>query len=81
MILLGIIGLILLGFRKQKKAESPSNVLNLIDRGMNWKFLLAKGTAGGILVGFKTMLFVVVECKIYEYCVAVIVKNQLDSLV
>jgi hypothetical protein len=51
------------GIQETKKAESPSNVLNLIDRGMNWKFLLAKGIAGGILVGFKTMLFVVVECR------------------
>jgi hypothetical protein len=68
--------LTLLGFKKQKKVDFPSNLLNLIDRGMEWIVLPARGTAGGILVGLKTKVFEVMEWKLYDYCVSVIVKTN-----
>jgi hypothetical protein len=69
----------LLEYKKQKKADFSSNILNLIDRGMDWKFLSAKGTLGSILVGFKSLTFEIVNWQQYEYCVSLIVKNQLDN--
>jgi exonuclease III len=69
------------GIQETKKPDFPSNLLNLIDRRMEWIVLPARGTAGGILVGLKAEVFEVMEWKLYDYCVSVIVKNQLDSMV
>jgi hypothetical protein len=39
----------------------------------------AKGTVGGILVGFKTLLFDIISWQYVEYCVVAIVNNQSDN--
>jgi hypothetical protein len=54
--------------------------LTLIDKDMNWNFILAKGTAGGVLVGFKNQLFDIVSWQYFEFCVVTIVTNQIDNL-
>jgi hypothetical protein len=69
------------GIQETKKVDFPSNILSLIDRGMDWTFLPAKGTAGGILVGFKSLIFEIANWNQYEYCVSVIIKNQLDNFI
>jgi hypothetical protein len=54
--------------------------LTLIDKDMNWNFILAKGTTGGVLVGFKNQLFDIVSWQYFEFCVVTIVTNQIDNL-
>jgi exonuclease III len=59
------------GIQETKKPDFPSNLLNLIDRRMEWIVLPARGTTGGILVGLKAKVFEVMEWKLYDYCVSV----------
>jgi hypothetical protein len=55
-----------------------ANVLNLIDKGMTWVSLPAKG--GGILVGFKTVVFEVISWHLFEYSASVVARNLIDDL-
>jgi hypothetical protein len=57
----------------------PDSTLRLIDNNMTWNFMPAKGTVGGILVGFKTLLFDIISWQYVEYCVVAIVNNQSDN--
>jgi hypothetical protein len=41
------------GLQETKKVEFNANILGLIDIDMNWNYMPAVGTAGGILVDFK----------------------------
>jgi hypothetical protein len=41
------------GLQETKKVEFNANILGLIDIDMNWNYMPAVGTTGGILVGFK----------------------------
>jgi hypothetical protein len=41
------------GLQETKKVEFNANILGLIDIDLNWNYMPAVGTAGGILVGFK----------------------------
>jgi hypothetical protein len=68
------------GIQETNKKDFQANVLNLIDKGMAWVFLPAKGTAGGILVGFKTLVFEVISWHLFEYCASVVVRNLIDNL-
>jgi hypothetical protein len=43
----------------------------------SWHYLPAKGTAGGILVGFKTALFEVISYPLHDYCVTTVVKKMM----
>jgi hypothetical protein len=42
---------------------------------MCWKYMLAKGSAGGILVGFKSQDFEVISWQFYEYFAIAVIKN------
>jgi hypothetical protein len=68
------------GIQETKKNDFQANVMNLIDKGMTWVSLPAKGTAGGILVGFKTLVFEVISWHLFEYCASVVVRNLIDNL-
>jgi hypothetical protein len=46
---------------------------------MTWKFLPAKGSAGGILVGFKNPTFEVLSWQSFDYCMTAVVKTQSDN--
>ena len=50
-------------------------------KGFAWQTLLAKGTAGGILVGVNERKFETIAWKIESYCVAGILRNNLDHFV
>jgi exonuclease III len=41
------------GIQETKKAVISSGFLDLVNRNMVWNFIPAKGSAGGILVGFR----------------------------
>jgi hypothetical protein len=48
---------------------------------MCWNLLPAVGTAWGILVGIKNLMFDLVGWQCFQFCAAAIIKNQLDNLV
>jgi hypothetical protein len=67
------------GIQETKRMDfSESTVDNYYSR-MCWKCLSANGSAGGILVGFKSHGFEVVAWQVFEYCTVAIVKNQGDK--
>jgi hypothetical protein len=68
------------GFQETKKADFTANNLQLFDKHMSWHFMPAKGSAGGILVSFKTPTCDVLSWQYFEYCSMAIVKNQIDKL-
>jgi hypothetical protein len=45
------------------------------------RFLTARGTVGGILVGFKSSLFEVISWQASQYCAISIVKNIVDDFI
>jgi hypothetical protein len=49
------------GIQETKKNKFDESLLNAISRDMAWNFIIAKGTAGGILVGFKNHVLEVVS--------------------
>jgi hypothetical protein len=62
--------LILWVSRKQKKELISNSFLKTISGNVdfNWHYLPAKGSAGGILVGFKAALFDILKISIHDYC-------------
>jgi hypothetical protein len=48
---------------------------------MDWKYIPAQGTAGGILLGFRSATMSVVRWQEYKYCVMAIAKNCQDNFV
>jgi hypothetical protein len=63
------------GFLETKKETSVDFFLNYVHKDFAWHALLAKGTAGGILVGLNERKFKVIAYKIWVFSVAIIVKN------
>jgi hypothetical protein len=60
------------GFQETKKEQISNSFLKAISgpHDFKWNYLPAKGTAGGILVGFKTDLFEVLSYNLHSYCVS-----------
>jgi hypothetical protein len=48
---------------------------------MYWNYALAKGSTGGILVGFRMDNFEIISWQTFEYCALAIVKNVVDKWV
>jgi hypothetical protein len=48
---------------------------------MDWKYIPAQGTAGGILFDFRSATMNVVRRQEYTYCAMTIVKNCHDNFV
>jgi hypothetical protein len=46
---------------------------------MNWKSVLAQGTAGGILVGVKHSFADIVRCDQHQFCLSLVLKNLSDK--
>jgi hypothetical protein len=63
--------------QKTKKAELSETTLNMVDSHMTWNYLLARGSSGGILVGFKSSTFEDISWQCFDYCVTAIVKTRL----
>jgi hypothetical protein len=58
------------GFQETKKELISNSFLKTISGNVdfNWHYLPAKGSAGGILVGFKAALFDILKISIHDYC-------------
>jgi hypothetical protein len=69
------------GIEETKKAEFSSGFLNSAYSSMDWKYIPAQGTTGGILFGSRSATMSVVRWKEYKYCATVIVKNCHDNFV
>jgi hypothetical protein len=71
------------GFQETKKEQISNSFLKAISGScdFNWHYLPAKGTAGGILVGFKADLFEVLDYNMHDYCVTTVVKNLADGFI
>jgi exonuclease III len=67
------------GFQETKKDNFQDYFLNYVHRDFNWKYLLAEGTAGGILFGFNERKFDVLAWQLGKYSVASTVRNCLDN--
>jgi hypothetical protein len=67
------------GIQETKKSNFDEGLLDAISRDMAWKFIPARGTAGGILVGFRNLIFKVVSWELSQYCATTIVKNLEDD--
>jgi hypothetical protein len=67
--------------QEAKKTELSDTTLNFFNSHMDWKYMPAKGSAWGILVGFKSSTFEVISWQCFDYCVTVVVKNQADKFV
>ena len=52
------------GLQKTNKANFYCSVLSYIGSNFSWNYLPATGTAGGILLGFKTSKFEVISLDI-----------------
>jgi hypothetical protein len=48
---------------------------------MHWKCVPAKGSAGGMLVGFKMDDFEIISWHAFELCVVDVVRNVIDKWV
>jgi hypothetical protein len=70
-----------IGVEETKKATIQSSYLESVNRQMEWNYVPAKGTAGGILVGFKSSLFEIISWQGFECCAVAIVKNRMDKVV
>jgi hypothetical protein len=70
-----------IGIQETKKTIIDDGVFNDIDRNMNWNYLLAEATAGGILVGFRDLSFEVISWQNFKLCATAIVKNISDNFI
>ena len=53
--------------------------LRAVNRHFNWHSLPANGTAGGVLVGFKTSKFKILAWNVKNFCVSALVTNVEDN--
>jgi hypothetical protein len=60
---------------QEKKHELSETTLNLYDSHMTWNYLTAKGSAGGILVGFNNSTLEAPSWLCFDYCISAIVRN------
>jgi exonuclease III len=60
---------------QEKKHELFETTLNLYDSHMTWNYLPAKGSAGGILVGFNNSTLEALRWLCFDYCISAIVRN------
>jgi hypothetical protein len=53
------------GIQETKKSKFDEGLLNATSRDMAWNFIPARGSVGGILVGFKNLVLEVVSWDIF----------------
>ena len=72
-----------IGLQETKKETIDSSFLKYIagNYDFNWFSLPAKGTAGGILVGFRSDLFDVISFSAKDFCVISTVKSISDNFI
>jgi hypothetical protein len=69
------------GIQETKKATISSDTLESVNRNMVWNFIPVKGSAGGILLGFRNSTIEILECHGFEFSAVAVVKNKHDNLV
>jgi hypothetical protein len=70
-----------LGIQESKKENFSDGFLNAIDKNFVWKYVPANGTAGGILMGFKSFAYGIVSWQEFQYCGVAKIKNQIDNFI
>jgi hypothetical protein len=70
-----------LGIQETKKASFVDRELNAIDSNMNWNYIPAVGTAGGILLGFRNKIFEVLNWDNSQYCATAMVTNWENNFI
>jgi hypothetical protein len=48
---------------------------------MCWRYIPARGTAWGILVGLKTTCFSIISCQNFQFGMAIMIKNNGDGFI
>jgi exonuclease III len=61
--------------QETKKSEFLDVMLRSIDNNMTWNFMPSKGSAGGILVGFKILKFDIISWQYLEYRVVTVSRS------
>jgi exonuclease III len=69
------------GIQETKKADLQNNFLEAVNKNMSWNFVPAKGTARGILVGFKNSSHELINWQLFQFCAVSVVKNMVDNLI
>lgn len=69
------------GLQETKIAHFHDSFFDSININFTWKYLLAEGTAGGILVGVRNNKFDLVNWELKNFCISMLVKNTEDSFV
>jgi exonuclease III len=69
------------GIQEIKREEFPHNFLkNLVSPGVfSWHFLLAKGTAGGILLGTRADSFLINNAQLHDFAISCIIQDLTTS--
>jgi hypothetical protein len=69
------------GVLETKKSEFLDSFLEVAGRGMSWKYVPAKGTAGGILMGLKSVCFPLISWQEFQYAGVALIKNSSDGFI
>jgi mannosylglycoprotein endo-beta-mannosidase len=69
------------GLQETKKEHFNESFLLYVHKDFIWHVLLAKGSAGGILIGFNGRKFEILACMNGDFCASVMIKNCYDKFV
>jgi hypothetical protein len=64
-----------------KKENFSVKFIEATSRNFNWYCMLAKGTAGGVLIGLNQVNFDTIAWQYFKCCAVVIIRNQCDNSV
>jgi hypothetical protein len=68
----------LIGVQETKKELIPRSFLDGVDKNFAWKYVPAKGTTGGILLGCKNASLEIVSWQGFNFCGAALVRQHGD---
>jgi exonuclease III len=68
-----------MGIQETKKTSISDGFFGAVCKHMNWDYLLAKGSAGGILIGVRSECFSTSDCEKYNYCMSIMIRNCVDK--
>ena len=67
------------GIQETKKSSFHESFFAAMSHDFSWNYLPAEGTAGGILVGFRTSRIEVLSWKLNNFSVSVSIRNSADN--
>lgn len=68
------------GIQETKKTIINNGFVEAVNKNISWNYIPTKGTAGGILVGFKISTMELVVLQTFDFCAVAMVRNQPDGL-